>query len=186
MSLTKRRYYAGIGSRQTPLDICDMMRRYASLAETRGLVLRSGAAPGADEAFESGLFMPPRNAEIWLPWDGFGGRFRKDGYLVLSNDSPAFATVEEFHPAPGRLCRAASRLMARNAHQVLGGDLHTPVDFVLCWAPEDSAGNVKGGTGQAVRIALTTGILVVNLWRPKNLTWLTGVLLNTSDCVPCH
>ncbi len=38
-----------------------------------------------------------------------------------------------------------------------------PVDAVICWAPVDGAGNVEGGTGQAVRIARASGIPVFNL-----------------------
>lgn len=184
MSLTNRRYYAGIGSRKTPPDVRESMRRYASIAEGRGLILRSGAAEGADESFEAGLFSPPRNAEIWLPWDGFRGRRAAAGYLVLADDSPAFATVDQFHPAPDRLTPAARRLMARNAHQVLGTDLKTPASFVLCWAPEKDD-RVTGGTGQAVRIAESRGIQVVNLWRPQHMLRLACILGDSSSHQPC-
>lgn len=36
-------------------------------------------------------------------------------------------------------------MQARNSHQILGWDLETPTNFVVCYT--------KGGTGQAIRIA---------------------------------
>lgn len=44
----------------------------------------------------------------------------------------------------------AKKLQARNSHQVLGLDLNTPSDFIICWT---KGGKGIGGTGQALRIA---------------------------------
>lgn len=46
---------------------------------------------------------------------------------------------------------------ARNMHQILGIDLKTPVDMVICWSPG------HGGTEQALRLARAYGIHIVNL-----------------------
>ena len=51
--------------------------------------------------------------------------------------------------------------MARNCHQVLGQDLKTPVDFIVCWTKD---GGESGGTGQALRIARDLNIPVYNLY----------------------
>ena len=56
----------------------------------------------------------------------------------------------EFHPAWDRCSRGARALHARNCHQVLGWDLKTPSEFILCWTKD---GKASGGTGQAMRIA---------------------------------
>ena len=50
--------------------------------------------------------------------------------------------------------------MARNAYCMLGPDLKSPVDFVLCWTPN---AKVVGGTGQGLRIALDYNIPIFNL-----------------------
>jgi predicted Rossmann fold nucleotide-binding protein DprA/Smf involved in DNA uptake len=51
------KYYAGIGSRETPKDICDIMTQLAIKLANNGWVLRSGGAKGADRSrFEKEIF----------------------------------------------------------------------------------------------------------------------------------
>jgi predicted Rossmann fold nucleotide-binding protein DprA/Smf involved in DNA uptake len=64
------KYYAGVGSRQTPENILHLMTRIAMRMAELGWVLRSGGAKGADYAFEKGA---GDKKEIYLPWRGFGG-----------------------------------------------------------------------------------------------------------------
>ncbi|WP_028492645.1 hypothetical protein [Thioalkalivibrio sp. ALE19] len=147
---TSPRFYAGIGSRATPVDVQDLMRRSARALAARGFVLRSGGAEGADQAFEAGADDLRGAKTIYRPED----------------DLPdwAFATVDRYHPAPERLKRWGRRLMARNALQVLGPHGDDPVAFVLCWTPRAEG---RGGTGQALRIAADFGIPVFDLARPS-------------------
>lgn len=156
-------YYAGVGSRETPNSICDLMTEVAGKLEGDGWILRSGGAAGADSAFESGV-SNPANMQIFLPSSYFNGRSsRKEGYIDASKlDSlpKAMKTVDLFHPAPGRLTSFARNLMARNAMQVLGGSLDEPSQFVMAWTV---GGKVAGGTGQALRIANFYKIPTINL-----------------------
>ncbi len=62
--------------------------------------------------------------------------------------------------------------MARNSHQVLGADLKSPVDFVICWTPDGCETERQrvwetGGTGQAIALADRWGVPVVNLAHGK-------------------
>ena len=66
------RYYTGIGSRETPPEALQTMARCARWLAEHGLVLRSGGAPGADTAFESGVDQADAKV-IYVPWDGFQG-----------------------------------------------------------------------------------------------------------------
>jgi len=50
-------------------------------------------------------------------------------------------------------------LQARNSHQVLGLDLNTPSDFVICWTKN---GKDQGGTFQTIRIARSYDIPIFN------------------------
>ena len=45
-------YYAGIGSRETPIEFLEMFKRVAKYIATNGYILRSGGAKGVDTAFE--------------------------------------------------------------------------------------------------------------------------------------
>jgi hypothetical protein len=62
-------FYTGIGSRETPKDICEMITEVAKIFRKEGWILRSGHAVGADWAFEQGAL---DKAEIYIPWKNFG------------------------------------------------------------------------------------------------------------------
>jgi predicted Rossmann fold nucleotide-binding protein DprA/Smf involved in DNA uptake len=47
-------YYTGVGSRECPTYILDLMTQYATVLNNKGYILRSGGALGADSAFQSG------------------------------------------------------------------------------------------------------------------------------------
>jgi predicted Rossmann fold nucleotide-binding protein DprA/Smf involved in DNA uptake len=66
------KYYAGIGSRETPKDICLYMTAIAKRLASLGYTCNSGGADGADSAFERGAVI---NRQIFLPWDGFNKRY---------------------------------------------------------------------------------------------------------------
>lgn len=161
------RRYAGIGSRETPEAFRSYMSRVAERLARRGYILRSGAAQGADAAFEAGCLDGGGKAEIWLPWEGFNdhadtGLYPSDRHLEMA---------KELHPNWERLNRGPRLLHARNVGQVLGEDLSTPVDFVLCWTPDgcESAQEWRtstGGTGLAIALASQRDIPVFNLARP--------------------
>jgi hypothetical protein len=64
-------------------------------------------------------------------------------------------------------------------HQILGDDLKTPVDFVLCWTPdgaETSTSYSTGGTGQAIRLAIANSIPVFNSHNADALQRLSEIL----------
>ncbi len=144
------KFYAGIGSRKTPNDILELMEVAARKLRDIGFVLRSGAADGADQAFERGA---AGVAEIYLPWSGFKGS-RSSRWTITPE---ALQLAADHHPAWNRCTPAARKLHARNGYQVLGQDLNTPSSFVLCWH------DGTGGTMQAVRIAESHEIKVFNL-----------------------
>lgn len=151
----KTRTYAGIGSRETPSDVLGYMNKVAKRLEERGLTLRSGGAKGADSAFEAGV---AQNKQIFYPKD-----IETNTY---NNAQQAKDIALGLHPNPYALTKKgnyAVNLMARNGYQVLGADLNSPSDFVLCYAPLDKNGNPTGGTTQAIRIANAMNIPVFNL-----------------------
>ena len=144
------KFYAGIGSRETPFEVTALMFKRAHLLAQRGYWLRSGAAHGADSAFEAGAFAAKGSHEIWLPWLGYNGN-----PSVLVPTLEAYDLAAKYHPRWDRCSEAAKKLHARNSHIILGADLKTPVEFVLYWTPD---GKASGGTGQGLRIAQAHGI----------------------------
>lgn len=151
----KTKTYAGIGSRETPKDVLETMRKIAAFLAGKGYTLRSGAAPGADSAFEEGAAAAGGKTEIWVPWKGFN---KHTSALVPTPE--AFALAEKHHPAWALCKQGAKALHARNSHQVLGASLTNPADFIVCWT---KGGAGAGGTGQALRIARSLDIEVYDL-----------------------
>ena len=185
--------YAGIGSRETPPNVLDLMVRVASQLSTQGWVLRTGMAGGADQAFYRGATACGA-LELYLPWPSFEADARSPSHaaeqFVLGQPTPAaYELAARFHPAWSRLVQSVRRLHARNCHQVLGPDLASPARFVLCWTPDgslDGRGRRVGGTGQALRIAHHHGIQVFNLARPEHAERLSRHCASEARCRPAE
>lgn len=155
-------YYAGIGSRKTPEDVCRKMFTAGRAMAKLGFCLRSGGAAGADESFEAGVddwtTSNPTDQilkEIYLPWKGF----RKNPSPLYGSDYAARMLARQYHPNWNIVSCAGRDFHARNCYQVLGRDLLSPSAFILCWTPQ---GKVSGGTGQALRIAQDHNIPILN------------------------
>ena len=166
------KYYTGVGSRQTPKDILQLMTKAAYRLAQKGYVLRSGAAEGADTAFEDGCkdcWMDisdnsyPILAQIYIPWASFATpeEYYKDWYKVLDrlpNNGKAYEMAAQIHPAWDKCSRGAKALHARNVYQVLGNTLNKPSDFLICWAKADKYGEISGGTRTAWELAKVYGV----------------------------
>ena len=158
--MTVIKIYTGIGSRETPDDVGELMTNIAQELEEDGFILRSGGASGADSFFERGI-TNPRNKEIYLPEKDFNKNISK--LFGVSNEALELAST--IHPAWSK-CRPYARLLhARNCYQVLGKDLRTPTDFVLCWT---EGGAIKGGTATAIKLAQKYSIPVLNFGSVKS------------------
>ena len=152
-------YYAGIGARKTPDDICQQVTNLATLLEEAGFILRSGGALGADTAFEDGV-KDPHNAQIFLPW----ANFNRSASALYPPTHDAYKLAEKYHPAWHRCNDTARAFHARNSHQILGQHLDMPVGMVICWTIN---GEGQGGTGQALRIAEDHDIPIIDYGIPN-------------------
>lgn len=140
--------YAGIGSRETPKEILELMTLAAKAFADKGFTLRSGGAIGADVAFEKGC---GTNKQI----------FRAKDCTEAAKEM-----TSKYHPAWDKCNDYARNLHGRNCQILLGQDVTNPepVKFVLCWTKD---GKDTGGTGQAIRIATDMGIPVYNLYHKE-------------------
>ena len=168
------RAYAGIGSRKTPASVSVFMTRIAIELAIRDFTLRSGGAQGADQAFGLGS----TRKEVYLPWRGFEGS--DSPYIV--QPGPAGEIASQFHPVWDRLSQGAKKLHSRNAHQILGQNLDTPVKFVICWTPDGCFNQATrksstGGTGMAIAIADHYNIPVFNLMRAEHYDRLRAMVV---------
>lgn len=155
-------YYAGIGARDIPNEYFELFKRVGKYLATKGFILRSGGANGSDKAFEIGCDMVQGSKEIFLPWKNFEG---SDSKLIVENEK-AFAIAEQYHPYYKNLSAGAKKLQARNSHQILGWDLSTLSDFVICYT---KGGKGSGGTGQALRIAKSYNVPIFDTGAYKDI-----------------
>lgn len=164
------RIYTGIGSRETPSEILDLMTRIGYVLADQAWTLRSGHAPGADWAFELGALKANGKMEIYLPWRYFNNAPeardrspRNSGYIDAST-LPNFVEAENiaghFHPNWTACGQGARKLHTRNVYQVAGEHLDASSDMVICWTKN---GKRSGGTGQALRIASHLQIPIFDL-----------------------
>lgn len=158
-------HYAGIGARNITEKGMSTIKMLSRIFADTGFVLRSGAASGADNAWESAYMLPPkdRQKEIYLPWGGFNARsFAEMGTVNPSIDKweEAYDMAARYHPNWGVCSAGSKKLLARNCFQLFGADLDTPSDFVVAWTKD---GATTGGTGQAIRLAQAYNIPVYNL-----------------------
>ena len=173
------KYFTGIGSRETPKDVLDIMRKICKKMVLNGWTLRSGGADGADEycaygwgdAYSEDHTVPI--AEIYLPWEGFNGLYSTSHNCIWVNDTKmqtnAHKILERIHPAYDKLTRGPLALHTRNCYQVLGSTLSVPSKTVLAYAKTDHEGNPQGGTATAINLAKKFNIPIRNLYIEEDI-----------------
>lgn len=155
--------YAGIGSRETPLNIQQQIVDIGFQLGQSGWLLRSGHADGADQAFEEGAISVRGKMEIFLPWPGFNDAPKGGSYITRKLTPELLDYAKQFHPAWDKCSNAAKSMHARNVCQIMGEDGNQLVDLVICWTKNGKGG---GGTGQALRIAKHHKIPIFDLALP--------------------
>lgn len=153
----------------------------------KNFCLRSGAAAGADTAFEAGALASFGQVQIFLPFPGFRGHQSRHSRPLPQS----FEMAKAYHPAWAALSPAARALHARNAHQVLGPNLNDPVKFVLCWTPDGcshASNRTKetGGTGTAISLACANGVKVLNLANVGSLDFFAAQGLGCVEAIKLH
>jgi hypothetical protein len=149
------KYYTGVGARDTPDDILKLIEQIAIFLKSLGFILRSGGAKGADSAFES------------------GAGDQKEIFYASDATQESIDLAARYHPVFHKLPEYVQKLHGRNSFQVLGKDLKTPSNFLICWT-KDGCKNHKtrssktGGTGTAISIASENNISIYNLANQKD------------------
>lgn len=137
--------YAGIGSRRTPENICARFSQIAAILDHHGYTLRSGGASGADSAFEKGAFT------------------RKEIFRPKHATEASMALASTIHPVWANCDDYARKLHGRNTQIILGLNLDSPVEFVLCWTDAEFV----GGTRTGILLAKQRNIPVFNFYRTE-------------------
>jgi hypothetical protein len=166
-------YATCIGSRRTPIEICNIMSLIGERLQNK-YILRSGAAIGADQAFEKNV--KPENKCIYTV-KNFD--YSQENYDLCYSELMSiwdkdlnFDLYEKYNQI----------LLLRDINQVLGSK-NTSLEkskFLICYTPHENYNKRDvGGSRIAIRCALKHGIKVHNLVNPETLkmvkTWLNIV-----------
>lgn len=153
---------ACIGSRETPQLVLDWMSETATALVAAGCEIRSGNAPGADQAWAHGANeVDPTRVTLCLPWESFEATkmHAQNKRIIISSTSTKhqrfFEAVKETHPHFGKLSAAALLLYARNA--MIVEDVHCVLGSLNPGKPGG------GGTGGAFRMAQRNRIVTFNV-----------------------
>lgn len=157
-----KKYITGIGSRKTPKNISQKINELSRYFVDAGFILRSGGADGSDSMWESSYSVLGGNAEIYLPWPGFN----KNTSGLYGVSEQALSLASTVHHKWDSLKPSGKLLHGRNVYQVLGTDLKTRSDILICWTPN---GEIVGGTATAIKLAKTNNIPVFNLAIPDDV-----------------
>ena len=165
--------FAGIGSRKTPPEVCEIFAILSSQLCSKGWTLRSGRAEGADKSFEYGARGVRGSCEIYLP-----NKHKHTSIEQITREHPEpwdqTRYIDEvtgcvlgckviarlLHPNGKNLSPEVLELHARNTYQILGQDLNTPVMWL--YAGLRAGGRGEGGTGQALRLAKMLNIPIID------------------------
>ena len=160
-----------IGSRETPPEELQELEAIAKEARERLWWVRSGHAAGADYAAELGA---KERCIVYMPWPTFN---KQKPMLGIPRSQPlrpeVLRIVYKHEPYAKELTDGVKLIKSRNVYQILGEDLESPSNAVICWTPD---GEVVGGTGLAIKIAQSKKIPVFNLGDPNIASNLDEVL----------
>jgi len=182
MMKVMRQFWTGVGSRETPPDILLMMELIGKVLTDLGYILRSGGAEGADTAFYAGCkksaMFEVNKPIIYISWNGmdaYGKNWYHDPSIGYYNAKryPTWNIANEMaFNLRGSFERLGWKGIAhhtRNVFQVIGDDLHSPSNFLICWARPKNKRKpfVHGGTATAVKLAYLRDIEIYNLYHPQ-------------------
>lgn len=187
---TFKGWYAGVGSRETPEDVLQLMQELSLELYSKGYALSSGDATGADRAFWKGATKSPYyrhlGARIYLSAAWVRGRAADpENYFYNALSYHTFGeakdTAEIARGGWYGLNEWGVNLHTRNVFQILGSNLTEHVQFLIYWAkPIGKTEKVKGGTNTALQIAKRFGVKQrINLYTVEGRAWAENFLAKT-------
>lgn len=163
-------YYSGIGGRTVTEEIVTKMTSIGKILAKKGMILRTGNCKGSDHAFQAGANeIDPSLVHLYIPYKNYEKNSVIEGNHKIWK-SPAYiekiySIAENHHPNWESCSDMAKKFHARNVMIVLGEDLKTPSQFVICWTWN---GEKVGGTAMGISVAETYKIPVYNLFSEKD------------------
>jgi hypothetical protein len=181
-------WVAGVGSREVPESILEIMIRLGRTYTDLGFQMSSGDAWDSDRAFLYGAKQSRRYSEVgarvYLNKDGVNRRYVEENpfYIDASKfDSTTQATARSMacyaRDGFGGLNEFGIQLHTRNVYQIHGESLTDTISAIWFYAEPDGRNKVSGGTNTAFQLAKIAKVpLIENLYYAdtveRALKWL--------------
>lgn len=157
------KYFTGTGSRETPVEIQDIMFQLAIKMAKQNVILRTGEAYGAEWAFKKGCHQAQGRKEIFM------------GYQETKE---SLALARQYHPDWMSYSIHERQQHSIKVHQVLGRSLNLPSKAIILWTMDGCITLAQrtqntGHSVTAIAIANQFNIPVFNLKREDHLNqWI--------------
>lgn len=170
--------YIGTADKAVPPELKPKITELAKWLDSKGYTLRSTGAiePYPDLAFELGS----TRLEIYDPW---GKKLEKDGKRSKYPQAETERLAKKYNPVYDRMKEQVQTMMRRDVAKVLGDQLNSFVQFILCWTPDgaEAGRDISPRTGfTSIQIGLASDlkIPVFNLYKPDAETRLRQFVNN--------
>ena len=115
-----------------PSDINEKFYKIAKSLLDKGYIFRYNGDSN-NELFKKIIMYKPNNIEIYLPWK----KFNKDVSATLNKPyDQAFHHAAHYHKGYKKLPPVARFFLARDIHCILGKNLKSPINMLLCYSPD--------------------------------------------------
>lgn len=162
------RYYTVLPGRVIPIDMLERMREIGMLLATRGYTIRSSETDKIERAFSEGVDSVNGYKDIWMPKS-----ILKHGNTNTIQQRH-IDVVKSVHPSYSLLNIELKTTFSRVAGQILGTDVSSRVDFIVCYSRIDLKKSIHVNYGSGVvevaaAIASTYKIPLYNLFVEKDI-----------------
>lgn len=151
-----------VGSRKPPDDISHLAFSIGKKLSDIGVINRTGGAVGMDSDFAKFY-----NHSLIENYRSSNDQYDCIDVSVFDNYQEAYDLTERIVPHFEQLDHSQRGLHVRNCYQVLGRDLRSPSDILICWC-KMSGGVPVGGTRTAITLARMHNVPVFNLYNENS------------------
>lgn len=159
-----------VGTRSPPNDISHLANTIGSILSNNGCINRTGGAIGMDSDFAK-LY----NISLIENYRHKSDQIGCINVFELDNIDIAIELISQIVPHYDFLSEEDKQLHIRNCYQVLGKDLKTPSDVLICYC-KVIGGKPIGGTATAITLARKHNIKIYNLYFEKDKKYICELL----------
>ena len=153
--------YYTIAGDYAPAGFNKLFYNISSYFAKKDMVLRTSGSKGIGSDAIKGCDDNQGQYDAFVPWDGYNKI-----PICYELTKEAFDIAEAFNGKYSTMSQTNRKILAAMSYQVLGDDLISPSDFVICYS---NRGKGKGGNvGHLIKIAKAYGVPIFDIGKYQN------------------